>query len=150
MGHRVEPLKVVAHWRLQLIDERGRVKAERRFENLITNAGLDAAKAHLFDSAADPWNYVAIGTSATPEDPTDTVLGTETAREAGSYTAGGVGVATVDATFGAGVGTGAITECGLFDDATTGTLFNHKTFAAINKGAGDTLKVTCTITLAGV
>ena len=36
---------------------------------------------------------------------------------------------------------------GLFDDPAAGNMFNRKTFAAINKTAGDALKASCTITL---
>ena len=53
----------------------------------------------------------------------------------------------MDHTFPAGVGTGAITEVGLFDDPAAGNMFNRKTFPAINKTAGDALKASCTLTL---
>lgn len=149
MGNRTEPLKIVGHWTLRLIGPDGREKDVRQVKNLITNAGLEALKAHILDAAGDPFNYVAIGTGATAEAASDTALETEAARAAGNYTAGGTGVATIDATFGAGVGTGAIVECGLLNASASGDLFNRKTFAAINKGAGDTLKVSCVVTFAG-
>lgn len=93
------------------------------------------------------FGHIAIGTSAVAETPVDVALGTEAARGATAYTPGGTGVCTVDHTFPAGVGTGAITEVGLFDDPAAGNMFNRKTFPAINKTAGDALKASCTITL---
>ena len=143
------PMAMEARWDLELVGPDGRVKARRRFKNLIVNAGLNQAKDRLFNPAtvAPVFGYVAIGTSAVAETPVDTALGTEAARGATTYTPGGTGVCTVDRTFPAGTGTGAITEVGLFDDPAAGNMFNRKTFAAINKTAGDALKASCTITL---
>jgi hypothetical protein len=45
-------------------------------------------------------------------------------------------------TFNAGVGTGAVAECGLFDAASSGNIISHLTFSVINKGSGDSLAVT--------
>ncbi|MGE0192478.1 MAG: hypothetical protein AB7T63_10610 [Planctomycetota bacterium] len=143
------PLALQAVWELVLLGPNGAVKDRRRFKNLIVNTGLDQAKDRLFNPAttAPLFGYVAIGTGAVPETPVDIALGTEAARDAVAYTAGGTGVCAVDHTFPAGVGTGAITEVGLFDDPAAGNMFNRKTFPAINKTAGDALKASCTITL---
>jgi len=143
------PMAVSAVWDLELVGPDGDVKARRRFKNLIVNAGLNRAKDRLFNPAtiATVFGYVAIGTGAVAETPVDVALGTEAARAAVAYTSGGTGVCTVDHTFPAGVGTGAITEVGLFDDPAAGNMFNRKTFPAINKTAGDAIKASCTITL---
>lgn len=119
-------------------------------ENLVVNAGLDAIKDWLLNpaSAGAVFGFLAIGTDATPEASGDLALGAEVARAATTYTAGGTGVATAERTFAAGVGTGAITEAGLFNDAAAGDMLNRKTWAAVNKAAGDTLKVTCVLTFA--
>jgi hypothetical protein len=138
-------------WVLELRGPDGQMKDRRAFTNLIVNAGLDAAKDRLFNPATAQalFGYCAIGTGAVPEAAGDVALGTEVARDTTTYTAGGVGVCVVERTFAAGVGTGAITEAGLFDAvAPGGTMFNRKTFAAVNKAAGDSLKASCTITLA--
>jgi|GEM_PF-1083810 len=143
------PMAVRAEWDLELVGPTGEVKARRRFKNLIVNAGLNRAKDRLFNPAtvATVFGYVAIGTGAIAETPVDVALGTEAARDAVAYTTGGTGVCTVDFTFPAGTGTGAITEVGLFDDPGAGNMFNRKTFPAINKTAADALKASCTITL---
>jgi hypothetical protein len=41
----------------------------------------------------------------------------------------------------------AITEAGVLNNATGGTLYSRATFTAINKGASDTLQITWTYTL---
>lgn len=147
--NRERPMALMAEWDLELVGADGAVKARRHFKNLIVNAGLNSAKDRLFNPAtvATVFGYVAIGTGALAETPVDVALGTEAARDAVAYTTGGTGVCTVDHTFPAGTGTGAITEVGLFDDPAAGNMFNRKTFPAINKTAGDALKASCTITL---
>jgi len=143
------PMALRADWDVELVGPDGEVKERRRFKNLIVNSGLNAAKDRLFNPAtvAPLFGFVAIGTGAIAETPVDVALGTEAARAAVAYTSGGTGVCTVDHTFPAGTGTGAITEVGLLDDAVAGNLFNRKVFPAINKTAGDALKASCTITL---
>ena len=47
----------------------------------------------------------------------------------------------------AGDATGAVTEAGIFNAATSGTMLCRTTFDVINKGASDTMSVTWTITV---
>ena len=51
-------------------------------------------------------------------------------------------------TFDAGVGTGAITEAGVFDVVTqnTANMWMSASFAVVNKGASDSLVITWTLT----
>lgn len=140
-------------WKLEVIGPDGKVKEQRAARNLIVTAGLNHIRSFLLDSVTPSaevrMGWIAIGSDATAVSAANTTLGTELARGAVStYTAGGTGVATIDRTFGAGVGTGTITEAGVFNNATTGTMLNRVTFAAVTKGAGDSLKVTFTLTLA--
>lgn len=122
----------------------------RHQKNLVVNAGLEDVKDLLLNPATAlvGFGWIAIGSDATPEAAGQTALGAELARGAVTYTSGGTGVATIERTFAAGVGTGAITEAGAFNDAAAGTMLNRKTFAAVNKGAGDTLKASCVVTIA--
>lgn len=52
------------------------------------------------------------------------------------------------ATFGPGVGTAAITEAGIFNAASAGTMLARTAFPVINKGALDTLTLTWKVTVA--
>jgi hypothetical protein len=54
------------------------------------------------------------------------------------------------ASFGAGVGTGALTEAGIFNASSAGTLLCRTVFSVINKAANDTMSITWTVTLAAV
>ena len=152
LGGLGDRLGLRGEWDLELIGPDGVTKERRRFSNLIVNVGLDAAGDRLFNSggAGGSLHFVAIGTDATPETAADVALGVETARAAGAFAAPSTAVVTVDHTFPAGTGTGAIAEVGMFDLLVAGTMYNRHTFAVINKLAGDTLKATCTITLSNV
>jgi len=52
------------------------------------------------------------------------------------------------ATFAAGTGTGAITEAGIFNAGSAGTMLCRTVFAVINKGSLDTLTITWKVTVA--
>ena len=49
--------------------------------------------------------------------------------------------------FGLGVGTGAITEAGIFNAASSGTMLCRTVFSVINKGILDSMVITWTITI---
>lgn len=149
---RPQRLAIVGVWDAELVKPDGSVQRFELGRNLIVNVGLDHLKDILLNPATAllTMHNVAIGTGVVPELNTDIALGAEVARAAGSYSPGGVGVATVLYTFPAAGGyePAAISEAGLFDQAGLGgSMFNRKTFPAFTKEAADTLKVTCTVTV---
>ena len=130
-----------------LYDKKGMLKDYRKVKNLTTNAGFTGVCEAMGLGITAAFTYCAIGTGTITPDPGDSTLEAETARVAGGFTQVSTKVWSNAATFGAGTGTGAITESGLFNDASTGTLLCHQTFPVINKGASDTLVVTWQYTL---
>lgn len=149
---------VSGHVRLDLYGPDGALKDVREKHNLVVNSGLDWIREFGFDSvnptALARMSHIAVGDDATPETNADTALLSELFRQAFTavtgYAAGGTGVCTLVTTLAAGDGTGAITEVGVFNDAAAGEMWNRATFPAVNKGAGDVLKVTVTITFTAV
>ena len=92
-------------------------------------------------------SHMAIGTGSTAAAAGNTALGSEAGRVAlTSSTVTDNAVAYV-ASFGAGTGTGAITEAGLLNASSSGTLLCRTVFSVINKGANDTLGITWTVTI---
>lgn len=144
-------IKISGHWQMKLFGPDGVLKQEVSGENVITTNGKEMLAAYLASAAAsatvNPFKYVAIGTGSTAESASDTALATELTRTTGtaSYVSGAI--YQVTATFAAGTGTGAITEYGLFDSSTAGTMFNRDVETVINKGASDTLSVSMQVTL---
>ena len=87
--------------------------------------------------------HMAVGTGS----PGGTALGTEIDRNALATKTRSTNVLTFTATWAAGDATGALTEAGLFDAASTGNMWLSASFAAKNKGASDTLSATWTLTV---
>ena len=56
-------------------------------------------------------------------------------------------VVTYVATFGANINTGAISEAGIFNHITAGTMLCRTQFAVVTKGASDSIVITWVLTL---
>jgi hypothetical protein len=119
-------------------------------DNIIVSSGFDFIANAIGNSSSRPavMGYIALGTSATAPAIGDTTLGTELVRQAATFAhTAGTQTFTFTTTFAAGVGTGAITESGVLNAASAGSLFDHVNFSVVNKGANDTLQVTFTFTM---
>lgn len=130
---------------IQLFDKDGNLKQEETIHNTVTTVG----KAHIADQlSASPgeaaMSHMAIGTGT----PSATALGTELDRNALTSRTDAAAVVTYVGTWAAGDGTGAITEAGVFNDASAGTMLISSSFSVVNKGAADTLVITWTLTVA--
>ena len=147
-------VRVYGQWRIERftpVDGKMALAEVREGKNVITTVGTEALASYLNSAAATAttftFKYMAIGTGTGAESAANTALGTETARHTGtvSYISGAI--YQVKATFATGIGTGAITEYGLLNSNTAGTMFCRDVETVINKGASDTLTATLQITL---
>jgi hypothetical protein len=99
--------------------------SEEAYHNVITNAARSALRGHIADSALAVWNYLAIGTSS-GGGVGSTTLVSEFSRYQGTYATVGSYNFTITFTWTAGNFSGeTITECGVFNDPTTGTMLNY-------------------------
>jgi len=133
---------------LELFDEKGNLKETRKIHNTVTTAGKNGVADQLLASptlAKPGWMEVGTGTGGT------TLLNAYIAGSRVALTSKlrTGAVVTMVGDFGAGVGTGAITEAGIFDVVTANTvnLWCYASFTVINKAAGDSLKITWTLTV---
>lgn len=137
---------------LTLLDENGNVKEEREENNMVVAAGLNHIADQLSSSPGDAaMGYMALGSGTTAATGTDTTLGNEFStggRNALTSRTDSGAVVTYTCTFSAGESTGAVTEAGILNNSSGGTLLARLVFAAINKAAGDTLAITWTLTFA--
>jgi hypothetical protein len=134
---------------LTLFAADGSILEQRDEKNLLTTVGKNYVAGAILAAASAPFIAMAIGTGTTAAAITDTTLQTESARAAFDSTTGpSAGAVSMVKTFGAGVGTGTITEAGILSNATSGgTLLSHVVFGAITKGSTDSLQITWTVTL---
>jgi hypothetical protein len=135
----------------------GRKVDELSIANTVTNVAF-ADVAGLINGATSPasYEYIGIGTGTTAAAATDTALETEINNDGNpSFTnRGGAGAASlvtttvtndtaqVVQTFTIGAFTPAVTESGLLNSNTAGTLFARQVFSAVNLSSGDNFQVT--------
>jgi len=117
-------------------------------KNLIVQVGKNFLASAIITNSTSPFVAIAIGTNSTPAGVGDTTLGTELIRAAYTTSSVAANIVSLSKTFAAGVGTGTITEAGIFNNATSGgTMLSHVVFSAIGKGANDSLTINWTITV---
>ena len=123
----------------------------RVISNLVTNAGAAGVASRINGSGAEAaFTYIAIGTSATAANVADTTLGAEISTGGGSRAAATASRTTTDVTNDTATlvltynfsATFAVTESGVLNAASTGTLLARQVFSAINVVNGDSLQVT--------
>lgn len=123
----------------------------KKVRNGVTTVGkaLIAGRLNASGSPAAA-TYIAVGTGVGAFAAADTTLGTETAASGLSRVAGSVSLVTtttandtaqVTTTFTV-TGTVAVTESGVLNAASTGTLLCRQTFSALNVVNGDSLAIT--------
>jgi len=140
-------IKIVGDLRVVLKDSEGRVKEDREINNLVVSTGLAFIASRMKDTTDDAMSYMAVGTGSTAAAAGDTGLGTEIDRNALTSTTVSSNTITYVADWAAGDGTGAITEAGLFNAASSGTMLARTVFDVINKSANDSLSITWQVTL---
>jgi hypothetical protein len=143
-----ENLKLSGQLNIVVKGKDGKVKEERTEKNLVVSAGLTYIASRMKNTAADAMTHMALGSGTTTEaaGQTDlvTLLGS---REALDSTTASSNTIVYVAAFEAGDATGAVTEAGIFNAASGGTMLCRTKFNVVNKAADDTMSVTWTITL---
>ena len=125
----------------------GAVKQEHEVKNLVVSAGLAYIASRMKDTTLGAMSHMAIGSGSTAAAAGNTALGTELGRVALTATSVTANAIKYTATFGAGVGTGAVTEAGIFNNDTAGTMLCRTVFGLVTKESGDSMAVTWTVTI---
>ena len=144
-----ETLKATGKVFVTVTGANGEVKQQFEVPNLVVTTGKNhiAAKIAATTNSPAAMTHMAIGTSSTAPAAGDTTLGTETGRVSLSGSVVSTNTITYTATFPAGTGSGAITEAGIFNASTAGTMLCRTTFPAVTKQAGDSIAVTWAVTV---
>ncbi len=139
-------LKVTGSVSICVFDKDGNVKDERKIHNLVVTTGKTFIAARMVGTPTT-MSHMAIGAGTTSPDAANTVLGSELGRVALTSGTSSGAVVAYAANFPAGTGTGAITEAGILNAGSGGTLLCRSTFAVVNKGADDGMSITWQITV---
>lgn len=116
-------------------------------DNLVVTAGKGYVASRMKDATTTAMSHMGIGTGSTAAAASNTALGNQSVRVGLSGTTVSSNEVTYTATFGAGSGTGAITEAGIFNASSSGTMLCRTVFSVVTKGASDSMTITWTVTV---
>jgi len=131
-------------------DAEGNVKTEMTVPNLVVNTGLNFISARMKETGRpNEMSHMEVGTSTTVAAAGDTTLAAAVSGSRVALDSTTVSTNTVQyvASFPAGTGTGALTEAGIFNASSSGTMLCRTVFSVINKAADDSMTITWTITI---
>jgi hypothetical protein len=141
-----ENIKVTGDVTVTITGKDGQVKDQRQIKNLVVTSGKQFIAARMVGTPAI-MSHMAVGAGAVAAAAGDTALGSELGRVALASGAAAGAVVTYTATFPAGTGTGGVTEAGILNAASAGTMLCRTVFAVVNKGADDAMSITWAITV---
>jgi hypothetical protein len=145
-----DKLKLSGRVGIVVKDKNGKIKEKREETNLVVNTGLNYITSRMKDATAGVMSHMALGTGTTAaaagDTDVETIAGSREALDSGSPT---VSTNTINyvCSFEAGDVTGAITEAGIFNASSGGTMLCRVVFSALNLTSSDSISVDWTITL---
>ena len=143
-----ESINVKGNLEVILLDETGKQKDYRQVKNLVVAVGKDTIASRMVGNATAIMSHMAVGSSNTAATTSQTALGGELGRVALDSTTRASNTITYVATFPAGTGTGALTEAGILNAASSGNMLCRTVFGVVTKAAGDTVVITWNVTVA--
>lgn len=133
-------------------DQFGNIKDFRQLKNLVVNTGFGFITSRMIGVSKNVMSHMGVGSNTTAAAAGNTdlgnLLGVRKALDSAVVTGVNSESVTYTCTFGAGEGTGAITEAGIFNAVVAGDMLCRTVFAVVNKGALDSMVVTWSITAA--
>ena len=144
-----DDVKITGDVKIDIIGADGTVTDTREIKNLVVTSGKTFIASRMVGVASTIMGFMELGTGTTAAAVGDTALETAIGSSRVALTSGtaSTNVVTYVASFPAGTGTGAVTEAGVFNDASAGTMLCRTVFSVVNKGAADAMSITWTITV---
>tara|TARA_R110000764_G_C11008168_1_gene382961 strand:+ start:1560 stop:1985 length:426 start_codon:yes stop_codon:yes gene_type:complete len=119
----------------------------KEVDNLVVTTGKNFVASRMKDASATAMSHMAIGTGSTAAAAGNGALGSQAARVALTSTTVNSANVVYVATFAPGTGTGAITEAGILNASSSGTMLCRTVFSVVNKGSADSMTITWTVTV---
>ena len=145
-------LKATGELTVTVTDEYGNVKDERLVKNLVVTVGREFIAARMVGTTPAVMSHMAIGTGTTAAAAANTTLGTEVQRNTLQSSTRTNSTISYVAVFGANqpASAAAITEAGIFNASSAGTMLCRTVFPAVNKGTSDTLTINWSVSISAV
>jgi len=140
-----EQLSMTGHLQIELNGE-----LVRDVDNLVVTAGKGFVAARMIGTSAGVMSHMEVGTGTTNPAAGNTTLESAVSSSRTAFTTSAAvsgAIVTYVTAFGAGVGTGALTEAGIFNASSGGTMLCRTEFDVVNKGSADTMTITWTVTV---
>ncbi len=141
-----DQIRITGDVTIQLFNADGSLKDKREIKNLVVTTGKEFIAARMTGTPTI-MSHMAVGAGTTAAAAGDTALQSELGRVALTSGTTAAAVTTYVASFPAGTGTGAVTEAGIFNASSGGTLLCRTVFAVVNKGVDDAMSITWAVTV---
>ena len=142
-----DSLQATGELKIERFNSEGSIIETREIKNLVVTVGKTFIASRVVGTASAVMSHMSIGSGTATPVVGDTTLGTELGRVALTSGTASSNAVTYIATFPAGTGTGAITEAGIFNAASAGTMLARTKFDVVNKAAGDSIAITWVVTV---
>ncbi len=144
-----ELIKATGQLKIVVTAPDGTIKHDDEYNNLVVTTGLNYIASRMKDATATAMTHMAVGTGTTAAAAGNTALGSESARVALTSTVVNNNQIAYSANYPAGTPATltALTEAGIFNAASNGTMLCRTVFAAVNKDVADTMSITWTVTV---
>lgn len=133
--------------KLVLTNSDGVVIETMEYKNLVVSTGKTFIASRMAGNSATVMSHIALGTGATAAVVGDSALVSEIGRASITSSTPSTNTITYTATFGPGVATGTLTEAGVFNAASAGTMLCRTVFPPVGKAAGDSFAISWTVTV---
>lgn len=134
-------IKVKGKVNIKVLDSGNNIVEERNIDNLVVTVGKNYIASRIYDDSTDAMSHMAIGSSQTVQTLNDTTLMQEIVRSAFySVTVTNENVEYV-ATFAPGATSRSISEAGILNAASAGTLLCRTTFPPITQSTSQTIAI---------
>lgn len=145
-----DEIKVTGKLRIKSY-ENGILVDYRNVDNLVVTAGKAFLASRALGTTQAVMSAMGLGSGTTSAVIGDTALQAELGRVSGTNFVATVGsssnILTYTATFLPGIATGAVTEAGIFNATSGGTMLSHTIFAVMNKSPVATFVIEWDITI---
>lgn len=125
----------------------GSIKQRLVVPNLVVTVGKEYIASRMVGTASTVMSHMAIGSGVTAPVVGNTTMESSLNRSVLTSLTSTTNVVTAVASFVAGSGTGAVTEAGIFNNSSAGTMLCRTVFPVVNKEAGDSIAITWAITV---